>query len=231
MRLLALDTASGQCSAALLLDGELHCRATDTAREHARLLLPMVDELLGQAGLTLAALDGIAFGRGPGSFTGVRIAAAVTQGLAAGAGVPVLPVSSLRALAGQARRLTLAAEGRLPDGSLLACMDARMGEVYWGVFDPGLAQAAEYVGSPGVMLAAVLPPVAAAAGKGLGAWPQIATSLRLLPERVFDAAEPHAGDVARLAAADLAGGARWLDPAEAQPVYLRDQVVQAPRGG
>src|SRR5688572_16401274 len=122
MKLLALDTASGQCSVALQLEEDVRIRATVTTRDHARLLLPMVDELLAEAGITLASLDGIAFGRGPGSFTGVRIAAAVTQGLAAGAGLPVLPVSSLRALAGQARRCMMEAECASPEGALLACM-------------------------------------------------------------------------------------------------------------
>ena len=231
MKLLALDTASAQCSAALLLDGQLRCRAIPTPREHARLLLPMIDELLQEAGVALSALDGIAFGRGPGSFTGVRIAAAVTQGLAAGAGLPVLPISSLRALAAQARQAVLGHEPRLPPGNWLACMDARMGEVYWGVFGADLAQAEEHVGPPAALHSGELPAVAGAAGMGLGAWPEIAIALRLPPVRVFAAAEPHAGDIAWLAAADLAGGARWLDAAQAQPVYLRDQVVHAPRSG
>jgi tRNA threonylcarbamoyladenosine biosynthesis protein TsaB len=228
MKLLALDTASGQCSVALLLDGELAFRGVTTAREHAQLLLPMVDALLAEAGLTLRALDGIAFGRGPGSFTGVRIAAAVTQGLAAGADLPVLPVSSLRALAAQARRLVIEAEGAAPDGAVLACMDARMGELYWAVFEPGLAAASEAVGPP-QQLQVLAPPatvLAAAAGKGLAAWPDIAVSLQLPPARVFAGAEPHAREVAWLAAQDLAQGACWLDAALAQPVYLRDQVVQ-----
>jgi tRNA threonylcarbamoyladenosine biosynthesis protein TsaB len=227
MKLLALDTASGQCSVALLLDGQLAFRGVATAREHAQLLLPMVDALLAEAGLTLHVLDGIAFGRGPGSFTGVRIAAAVTQGLAAGADLPVLPVSSLRALAAQARRLVTEAEGAAPDGALLACMDARMGELYWAVFAPDLKAAPEVVGPPQQLL---VPPhlrAAAAAGKGLAAWPDIAVSLQLPPARVFAGAEPHAREVAWLAAQDLAQGASWLDAALAQPVYLRDQVVQA----
>jgi tRNA threonylcarbamoyladenosine biosynthesis protein TsaB len=229
MKLLALDTASGQCSVALQLQEDVRVRATVTARDHARLLLPMVDELLAEAGIALASLDGIAFGRGPGSFTGVRIAAAVTQGLAAGAGLPVLPVSSLRALAGQAQRCLMKAEGATPEGALLACMDARMGEVYWGLFNAGLDDTVERVEAPAALQVTAFPAVVAAAGKGMSAWPQIAVSLQLPAARVFADAEPHARDVAQLAVADLARGARWLDATLAQPVYLRDHVVQAPK--
>lgn len=227
--LLALDTSSAQCSVALLIDGEPRWRAVETARDHARLLLPMVDALLAEAGIRMTGLDGIAFGRGPGSFTGLRIAAAVTQGLAAGAGLPVLPVSSLRALAAQAQRRVREAEGAPADGAVLACMDARMGEVYWGVFAPGLEPAAEAVTPPGQVRPAAGINLAAAVGRGLAAWPGIADSLQLPAQRVFAAAEPHALDIALLAARDLAQGAAWLDAALARPVYLRDQVVQAAR--
>ncbi|MFO7324770.1 MAG: tRNA (adenosine(37)-N6)-threonylcarbamoyltransferase complex dimerization subunit type 1 TsaB [Pseudomonadota bacterium] len=229
MKLLALDTASAQCSAALLLGDRLLVRGVPTARDHAKLLLPMVDELLAEGGVTLRGLDGIAFGRGPGSFTGLRVAAAVTQGLAAGANLPVRPVSSLRALAAQVRRV-LADRGEAPlQGSLLACMDARMGEVYWGVFAPALADADEAVSPPGTMLAAVPAGIVAGAGRGFSAYPSIATALGLPPQCVLAEAEPHAADVAALAAADLAAGAPWLDATLAQPVYLRDQVAHVPR--
>jgi tRNA threonylcarbamoyladenosine biosynthesis protein TsaB len=141
--------------------------------------------------------------------------------------LPVLPVSSLRALAAQAQRCVMEVEGMLPQGALLACMDARMGEVYWGLFNASLDDAAEQVGAPGALQVAGFPAVAAAAGKGMSAWPDIAVSLQLAPLRVFADAEPHARDVALLAVSDLSRGAHWLDAALAQPVYLRDQVVQA----
>jgi tRNA threonylcarbamoyladenosine biosynthesis protein TsaB len=232
MRLLALDTASAQCSAAVRLDdGRIEFRAVQTARDHAQLLLPLVDELLAAAGLSLRGLDGIAFGRGPGSFTGVRIAAAVTQGLAAGAGIPVLPVSSLRALAAQAHRQVVLEDNLAPGDTLLACMDARMGEVYWALFDSQLATIeAERVGPPDALQALRGARVAAAAGRGMAAFPDIALSLQLPRSRVFAAAEPHARDVAWLAARDLQRGLPWLDPALAQPVYLRDEVVRTPKG-
>jgi tRNA threonylcarbamoyladenosine biosynthesis protein TsaB len=238
MKILALDTASAQCSVALLVDASLVAHAVATARDHAQLLLPMVDRLLAESGQTLRGLDGIAFGRGPGSFTGVRIAAAVTQGLAAGAGLPVMPVSDLRALA-EGARLAARASAVPGGGWLLACMDARMGELYWGLYaDTGQSPAAmpdsERLTSPAGLEQALLqlPPdrgvVVAAAGKGLAAAPAVASRLRGTAALCLPDAEPHARDIASLAASDLAAGARWLDPHAAQPVYLRDRVVQVP---
>jgi tRNA threonylcarbamoyladenosine biosynthesis protein TsaB len=234
MKLLALDTASGQCSAALLIDGQLRLREAMTTREHARLILPMVQSLLQEAGMELVALDAIAFGRGPGSFTGLRIAASVTQGLAFGADLPVLPVSDLRALAQQA--LAQADAGELPS-RVLACMDARMGESYWALFDPPTAalvgSAPEQVTSPARLVAAVAPWAAQAAdwrgaGCGLQAYAAELAVLGLSAGRLLPQAEPHAREVALLAAADFAAG--LCLPAEAAvPVYLRDQVAQAPR--
>lgn len=240
MKLLGLDTSSGQCSVALLADGQVVTRSATTAREHAQLLLPMIDAVLAEAGLALAALDGIAFGRGPGSFTGVRIAAAATQGLAAGAGLPVLAVSDLRALAEGARRRLLPAAGAAAAGSLLACMDARMGEIYWGLFAGGAesvagpASSGERLSAPQVLvdevsgLLATSGVLAGAAGMALSAYPTLVEQLHLDTQRCFTQAEPHAEDIVRLAAFDLRHGANWLDAAAAQPVYLRDKVVQAP---
>ena len=130
MKLLAIDTSGDACSAALLLDGEIVQHAELAPRRHGELILPMMQGLLDQAGIALGALDALAFGRGPGSFTGVRIAAAVIQGAAFGAGLPVVPVSTLAALAqGQFRR---GGQQRL-----LSALDARMNEVYWGGFTIG----------------------------------------------------------------------------------------------
>jgi tRNA threonylcarbamoyladenosine biosynthesis protein TsaB len=237
MKLLALDTASAQCSAALLYGHDLLERAVATPREHALLLLPMVDALLSESGLRLRDLDGIAFGCGPGSFTGLRIAASVTQGLAAGAGVPVLPVSDLRALAERARVLASTCT-RASGGWLLACMDARMGEAYWGLFEDmgqpvGMARDHEMLSAPAALLEElprIMPPgalISTAAGMGLAAYPEIAQLVMDLSRR-FVQAEPHAREIARLAAFDIAAGANWQDPAEAQPIYLRNKVVRAP---
>jgi tRNA threonylcarbamoyladenosine biosynthesis protein TsaB len=234
MKLLALDTSSAHCSVALVSGADVVVREQATAREHAQLILPMIDAVLAEAGLKLTQLDGVAFGRGPGSFTGVRVAAAVTQGLAAGADLPVRPVSDLRALALQALRRLSTAQS-MGAGNVLACMDARMGEVYWSVYAadhglPGSERMAEAVTSPAAVLANC-PPCIAAAGRGLAAAPPIVAMLQLPEAAILADAEPHAADVARLAVADLAGGAAWLDAAEAQPVYLRNQVAIAKTQG
>lgn len=123
--LLAIDTSSDACSVALQQGSDTLFRFTDQARKHAEQVLPMVEELLAEAGMALGQLDAIAFGRGPGSFTGLRIAAGTVQGLAFGADLPVVPVSSLMGLAQRAWR---------ENGwqNVHAAFDARMGEVYWG---------------------------------------------------------------------------------------------------
>ncbi len=238
LKILAIDTASGQCSVALWTGGQLLLRSVRTMREHAQLLLPMVDELLTEAGQTLRGLHGIAFGCGPGSFTGLRIAASVTQGLAAGADLPVLPVSDLRALAEAVRMQTVAARQQ-PAGRLLACMDARMGELYWALFEnsaqpTGRAAGGEHLSGPSRLVDEVRSmlsageQVVAAAGMGLAAYPAIALELGIDASRCLPQAEPHAGDIARLALFDLGRGAQWQDPATAQPVYIRNSVAQAP---
>jgi tRNA threonylcarbamoyladenosine biosynthesis protein TsaB len=229
MNILSLDTASARCSVALWLNGKEFTQAVDTAREHAQLILPMIDAVLKEAGVRLADLDVIAFGRGPGSFTGLRIAASVAQGLAYGANLAVVPVSDLRALAEQARR-QLAPN---LSGFSLACMDARMGEVYWGLFavERGVTQqpvVAEQV-TPAALVRWDLHFTAnIAAGLGLAAYPLITQALGLSAADCLDRAEPHALDIARLASQDLASGLQPLAPEAAQPIYLRDQVARVP---
>src|SRR5215472_11314278 len=125
--LIAIETATESCSAALLHHGALIERSELAPRRHAELILPMIEALLAEAGVARRQLDGIAVGRGPGAFTGVRLAISVAQGLALGLDVPVVPVSSLAALAQE----TPATGADLP---ILAVIDARMGEVYAGTF-------------------------------------------------------------------------------------------------
>jgi tRNA threonylcarbamoyladenosine biosynthesis protein TsaB len=235
VKLLALDTASGLCSAALLIDGEVATRELLTARDHARELLPMVQGLLAEAGVSLTALDAIAFGRGPGSFTGLRIAASVTQGLAFGADLPVVPVSDLRALAQGA--LVAAGPAAAPS-KILACLDARMNEVYAALYDvpqSGLVADAlsELVLAPAALVAMAEASGGEraawiAAGKGLSAYAGELGALGLLAERTWPEAEPRAVEIAFLGAADAAAGIA-LPPEAAVPVYLRDQVAQPSR--
>ncbi len=127
MKLLAFDASTPACSCALYLDGEITERYEIAPRQHAALILPMADELLTEAGLKPIELEGIAFGRGPGSFTGLRIACGVAQGIAFAADIPVAPISSLATLA-QAAYVENGAQ------KVLAAIDARMSEVYWGMY-------------------------------------------------------------------------------------------------
>ena len=223
MRILALDTSTEACSVALLLDGEMHLRAEITERSHADLVLPMVDALLAEAGLTLGDLDGLAFGRGPGAFTGLRIAAGVVQGLAFGASLPVVPVSSLAAVAVQVPAA--------PGESVLVCNDARMGEVYWGVFrrgDDGLvsALAAEAVSRP-ALVGEGAPSATHAAGNALSRHPGLAERLAAQGMTLHEGLLPLADAVARLGARGLAAG-EGLPADQALPVYVRDDVARPP---
>ncbi len=139
MKLLAIETATEACSAALCLGDEILSRHEFAKQRHTELILPMCDALLEEAGVTLAQLDAVAFGRGPGSFTGVRIAAGVVQGIAFAKDLPVVAVSTLAVLAQEA------VESRR-QANVLTAIDARMGEVYWGVYtrdDCGLARSVE----------------------------------------------------------------------------------------
>ena len=228
MKLLALDTATEACSAALLIDGEVRERFEIAPRDHARLLLPMAQSLLDEAGLKVGGLDAIAFGRGPGSFTGVRIAASITQGVAFAASLPVIPVSSLAALA----------QGLLPHAEagerLLAAIDARMDEVYWGAFTLGAEGLVVPSGEERVVPpdAVPLPDGDGWFGVGTG-WGSYGVQLAArLGDRVRGSESDHfprAAAVARLAVADWQAG-RTVAPEFAIPVYLRDQVAKKAGG-
>lgn len=226
MRILALDTATESCSAALLVGGRLIAREAILERDHAARILGMMDEVLAEGSAGLAALDAIAFGRGPGSFTGVRLAASITQGLAFGAGVPVVPVSDLRALAQRVLEADPAAT------RVLVCNDARMGEVYWGCFErPASGSAgevgAERVGRPS---AVALPPgwtrgaAVQGAGSGFAAYPELRSALAGRLGEVHEGWLPRAIEIAVIAAAEVAAG-RALPAEQALPVYLRDDVT------
>ncbi|HEY2417409.1 MAG TPA: tRNA (adenosine(37)-N6)-threonylcarbamoyltransferase complex dimerization subunit type 1 TsaB [Steroidobacteraceae bacterium] len=225
MKILALDTATDLCSAALWIDGECLTREYARPRGSGELLLDMVAQLLAQAGVVLAGLDMIAVGRGPGAFTGVRLAVAVAQGLGFAAGIPLLPVSDLRALA--QRALTQPAA----PARALVCQDARMGEVYWGCFE--LGHGAQAVGPEAVAAPAAvrLPPIwvgqtVCGAGSGFEAYVTLPPLAAGEITAVWGQLRPRALEVAELAALDGVGQA--VPPEQAQPVYLRDEVAALP---
>jgi tRNA threonylcarbamoyladenosine biosynthesis protein TsaB len=228
MRILAIDTATEACSAAVLTPERVASRYSEPDRAHAEQILRMVDEVLAETGLALAELHAIAFGRGPGAFTGCRLAASIAQGLAFGAGRRVVPISDLRALA--QRVLDHAVGAR----SVLVCADARMQQVYWACYRRdrmGLAEpwGAEQVGAPEtVELPAGIEPPVHGVGHGFLAYPQLSSSLRGKLAEVHVEWLPRAEEVARLALAEVAAG-RTLAPEEAVPVYLRDDVARPTR--
>lgn len=216
MNLLALETSTRRLSVALWRDGELTERAEDVPNGGSERLLPWVSQLLAQAGMAVTALDGIAFGAGPGGFTGLRLACGVAQGLAFGLNRPVLGVSTLEALA---------MASHIRDGErLFACLDARMNEVYCAAYliRDGVAETlmAEMVAPPQQV---VLPPGAGwiGCGDGFAAYPGLlADDLEALRADFW----PTAAAVARLAAPRLASGC-GTDAGLATPLYVRDKVA------
>lgn len=224
MKILALDTATEACSVALGVGDSVLERYLELERGHAEQLLPMIDELLAEGGLALASLDAIAFGRGPGGFTGVRLAASVTQGLAFGAGVGVVPVSDLAAVAQRAAGLVPGAR------RVLAVNDARMREVYWaefvveGLVTPrGIEHVSPASAVPASSQGADRPWVAA--GRGLKAWPELAERCRAEGAELQVDLLPRAREILALAAPAVSAG-RVLPPEQALPVYVRDRVAE-----
>lgn len=222
MKILAIDTSTEACSAAILNNSETIERYQIAPREHSSLILPMMEELLSEVGLTLKQLDALAFGCGPGSFTGVRIAASVIQGVAFGADLPVVPVSSLAALAQGVYR-------EQQSEQVLAAFDARMQEVYWGIYKLEADDLMELQGEEQVVPPENIPVPDGENWTGAGSgWE---TYHEVLSERLKGKLEtwegnffPHAQDILPLARAKFQQG--LVVAAElAIPVYLRDQVA------
>jgi tRNA threonylcarbamoyladenosine biosynthesis protein TsaB len=234
LKVLAIDTATEGCSAALWIDGNVLQREMEAERGHADRILAMIDELLTESGEKLAGLDAIAFGRGPGSFTGVRLAASVTQGLAFGADVPVVPISDLRAVA--QRALTWMPAGNAPPQRTLVCNDARMQEVYWSCFELGpdglmLPIGIERVSRPSdVSLPEEWREASVnGAGRGFAAYPDLRANLEGHLANIDANLLPGAAEIAVLAIPEIRAG-RVLPPEEAVPVYIRDDVAR-PKAG
>ncbi|HJP99048.1 MAG TPA: tRNA (adenosine(37)-N6)-threonylcarbamoyltransferase complex dimerization subunit type 1 TsaB [Rhodanobacteraceae bacterium] len=226
MNILAIETATEACSVALFHGDALIDRSEMAPRRHAELVLPMAESLLAEAGITRGQLDAIAVGRGPGAFTGVRLAISVAQGLALALDVPVLPVSSLAALAMQA-----------PDNgaAVLAAIDARRGEIYAGAFEKGTEGTRSELDSLRPLFEECVVSAEALALPKARAWNVIGSGWqvhgRAIREHLPGAPlwadgrrYPQARDVARLAAPAFAAG-KGVPPEQALPVYLRDKVA------
>jgi len=230
MKILAIDTATEACSAALMIDGEILSHYQVAPREHSRLILKMIDDLLSQANMSISDVDAIAFGRGPGSFMGLRIAAGVVQGIAFAHDIPVIPVSSLKAIAQRVYSET-------QNENVLVAIDARMDEVYWAAYylenRQWLLYGEESVMSPDNVMLPVIPEKPdirwAAAGTGWASYQD-----RLLPQThkeltvMLGQCLPSAEAIALLAVDDLLAG-RVVSAAQAIPVYLRNDVAKKPK--
>ena len=220
MRILALDAATEACSVSLWCDGRESGRSGESGKRGAAQILAMIEQALAEAQLPLSALDAIASSIGPGAFTGVRISVAVAQGLAFGADIPVIPVTTLEALAFQA------VQAGAPRA--MACLDARMGEVYWGCFaadaERGLiSRVAPAVGPPDSVVLPSDGPYQGI-GRGLASYPALCELPGMATHDAMKRALPQAREIARLGALRFTLGAA-IDPALLTPLYLRDKVA------
>jgi tRNA threonylcarbamoyladenosine biosynthesis protein TsaB len=232
MKVLAVETATQACSAALYIDGIVTERFELTANEHTRLILPMIDSLMTEAGLKPQQLDVLAFGRGPGSFTGVRIATGVIQGIAFGADLPVVPVSTLAAIAqdffdknGEKAQ----GERHAAFNVAFTAMDARMREIYWGVYQRDKQGFAGLMGKEAVTPAVDVkfPDITGVGiGSGWGVYSQeLMTRLAGRVSYCESDNLPRAGAIARLGARGFEQGMA-VSVEQAMPVYLRDKVAK-----
>lgn len=220
MKLLAIETATEACSAAVLWGGEVLFRHQIAPRQHTALILSMVDQLLQDTGLQLKDFDALAYGRGPGAFTGVRIATGVIQGLAYGADLPVIPVSTLAALAQSAASTA---------SNIISAIDARMGEIYWCRYvtsGTGLVTALvdEQVSSPDQI---VIDENKSYFGVGTG-WETYQSELATVMGKQLLGSDgnryPDARDILSLAEYEYQKG-NTVTAQDALPVYIRNKVT------
>ncbi|MFK7816794.1 MAG: tRNA (adenosine(37)-N6)-threonylcarbamoyltransferase complex dimerization subunit type 1 TsaB [Gammaproteobacteria bacterium] len=225
MKLLAIETATESCSAALLIDDEIISLSEVAPRRHNEIILPMCEQVLAQGQISLSQLDAISFGRGPGAFTGVRLAASVTQGIALGQDLPVVPVSSLASLAQAAAETMLVTQ-------VLSCIDARMQEIYYGLYTLNNNDVMELVGVEKVIaankIAIMVDNNCYGAGSGWGAYSD--DLHEALGEKISFNQEvfPQAEYVAKLGKVYFEQGS-YVSAVEALPVYLRDNVADKPK--
>ncbi len=228
MNLLALDTSSQACSVALQLGDTVSERHEELPREHTRLLMPMIRSVLQEAGAQLTELDAIVLGNGPGSFIGMRIAASVAQGLAYGAGLKIVPVSSMVAIAVQVMAGSECS-------AVVVAQDARMNEVYLGIYKRGDADLPTALvperlhGTGPIAELDVLAGDVVAAGIGWQRYPELLAANRDSISRVEDILFPRAVDLLAIGAAALPEGAA-IEPQHVMPAYLRHKVAEKPKG-
>lgn len=241
-KILAIETATEACSAALIIDDKDAIERFQLApREHTKLLLPMMDDVLDEAGICLNDVDAIAFSRGPGAFTGLRIAAGVAQGAALAVDIPVIPVSTLEALALFAVDLVHIIEECWQDDIVIAALDARMGEVYWGVFcyrdDEIIPVMTEKVSKPEEMMERVFS-MAPTMDDDVKIY-AVGSGWDVYHETLFENGKPdylihmkdalpRAEQVAEIATISFLRG-EAVPPEEAQPVYIRNDVAKKPQ--
>ena len=220
LKLLAIETATEACSAAISLNGEISVRYEFAPRQHAELILPLVEQLLAEAEIKLANLDALAFGRGPGAFTGVRLATGVIQGLAFAADLPVIPVSTLAALA----------QGAITKSqTLMSAIDARMGEIYWGLYKTNQHNIVMPVGEEQISKPELIHTPDGGQWYGIGSgWQTYHEILqdKLKSQLIGFSGEryPHAKDIITLAIKDFNDG-KAVSADAALPVYLRNKVT------
>lgn len=217
MKILALDTSAEYCSIALLADDEVMSQDAYAGQRHSELVLPMVRQVLADSGIALAQLDGIAFGSGPGSFTGLRIACGITQGLAFAADLPVTGICTLEVLAQEAGT-----------EKVVAALDARMGQIYHAAYEKGLNEW-QAVAKPSLCLPLDAPLIEGNNWTGCGSGFDVYSDvLGVHYERsikhVIGGVRPHARSIAQLAVAKFANG-QGISAAEAAPLYIRDKVA------
>ena len=217
MNILALDTSGDYCSLALLMDGKVLSREKRVGQNHSQVLLPLMDSLFSESGISLKKLDGIAFGAGPGSFTGLRIACGVAQGLAFAGDLPVAGICTLEALA-----------EAMPGRQVIASLDARMGEIYHAAYKKN-GDRWQKVSEPGLYPPLRAPQVAGGGwigcGSGFAVYPgELKLRYRGQLSEVIADAVPHAREMARLAAGVLERGEGCTAEA-AVPIYLREKVA------
>ncbi len=228
MKILALETATEACSAALYCDGEIVSRYELAPRRHTQIILPMLDSVLDEAGISKQALDAIAFGRGPGAFTGLRIAVGIAQGLALALDKPVLPISSLAAMSQQVLDATINLS-TAADVHYIPAIDARMGEVYWGCYqniDGEVSLIDEEKISKPEVIGGLDKQGGFCFGSGWQAYyPELMTSDSSEITTAINDVFPSAQSIAKLAASAYSRG-EVIDAADAEPVYLRNDVAK-----